>query len=102
MDLGKVLFFLLYKICCKKCQIWSQASKRYLDIDGILPKGPYAWQIGPFWQDTLDMWSPLDATLAGGIGDTFLMSAFCYIDLYQEYIWTLSYDIVQNSRDPFY
>ena len=28
-------------------------------IDGILPKGPtrhaYAWQIGPFWQDTLNM-----------------------------------------------
>ena len=28
-------------------------------IDGILPKGPtcraYAWQIGPFWQDTLDV-----------------------------------------------
>ena len=28
-------------------------------IDGILPKGPtrhaYAWQIGPFWQDTLEM-----------------------------------------------
>ena len=28
-------------------------------IDGILPKDPtrhaYAWQIGPFWQDTLDM-----------------------------------------------
>ena len=32
------------------------------DIDGILQnkKGPtrhaYAWQIGPFWQDTLDIW----------------------------------------------
>ena len=33
-----------------------------LHIDGILPKyqkGPtrhaYAWQIGPFWRDTLDM-----------------------------------------------
>ena len=29
-------------------------------IKGLLPKGPYtrhayAWQIGPFWQDTLDM-----------------------------------------------
>ena len=28
-------------------------------IEGILPKGPfhhaYAWQIGPFWQDTLGM-----------------------------------------------
>ena len=28
-------------------------------FDGILPKGPtchaYAWQIGPFWQDTLDL-----------------------------------------------
>ena len=31
------------------------------NIEGILPKGPtchaYAWQIGPFWQDTLDMLS---------------------------------------------
>ena len=30
-----------------------------LHIDGIQPKGPtrhaYAWQIGPFWQDTLDI-----------------------------------------------
>ena len=29
------------------------------DIDGILQKGPtrhaYAWRMGPFWQDTLDM-----------------------------------------------
>ena len=28
-------------------------------IDGILPKGPtrhaYAWKIGPFWHDTLDI-----------------------------------------------
>ena len=28
-------------------------------VDGILQKGPtrhvYAWQIGPFWQDTLDV-----------------------------------------------
>ena len=28
-------------------------------VEGILPKGPtrhaYAWQIGPFWQDTLDV-----------------------------------------------
>ena len=28
---------------------------RITHIDGILPKGPYAWQIGPFWQDTLDI-----------------------------------------------
>ena len=31
-------------------------------IDGILPEGPtrhaYAWQIGPFWQDTIDLWVP--------------------------------------------
>ena len=31
----------------------------FCDIEGILPKGPtrhaYAWQIGPFWQDTLDI-----------------------------------------------
>ena len=38
---------------CVKVGLWGP------DIDGILPKGPYlpclAWQIGPFWQDTLDM-----------------------------------------------
>ena len=37
--------------------VWFSA----VDIEGILQKGPtrhaYAWQIGPFWQDTLDIWS---------------------------------------------
>ena len=33
-------------------------------VEGILPKGPtrhaYAWQIGPFWQDILDVWYVFD------------------------------------------
>ena len=33
------------------------------DIEGILPKGPYAWQIEPFWQDTLDIWDILVSLL---------------------------------------
>ena len=32
---------------------------RGIGFEGILQKGPtrhaYAWQIGPFWQDTLDI-----------------------------------------------
>ena len=45
------------KDACHLLKIHSWYWELY--IDAILPKGPhchaYAWQIGPFWQDTLDI-----------------------------------------------
>ena len=42
-----------------KAQLADVSGNKTLHIDGILPKGPYrhayAWQIGPFWQDILDI-----------------------------------------------
>ena len=39
--------------------IYYVEKEKYVYIDGILPKSPtclaYPWQIGPFRQDTLDM-----------------------------------------------
>ena len=44
---------------------WYESSKT-IHVDGILPRGPYshayAWQMGPFWQDTLDVWCTLWAS----------------------------------------
>ena len=37
-------------------------------IEGILPKGPYyAWPVGPFWQDTLDIRSVVPAAVIKGL-----------------------------------
>ena len=38
-------------------EIKKQPDELYdtFHIEGILPKGPYAWQIGPFWLDILDI-----------------------------------------------
>ena len=40
-------------------RVKTRRWQKTLHIDGILPKAPtrhaYAWQIGPFWQYTLDM-----------------------------------------------
>ena len=42
-------------------------------VDGILPKGPYhdcAWQIGPFWHDTLDVSSEHKVIVSGKAHDS--------------------------------
>ena len=41
--------------------VTNYTSTKYTEISMVsCQKGPtrhaYAWQIGPFWQDTLDMW----------------------------------------------
>ena len=46
-------------------------SRYTCHVDDILQKGPtrnaYAWQIGPFWQDTLDVWANVWKMLTTGI-----------------------------------
>ena len=55
-------------------QLVTKLEESSLQIEGILPKGPYppclrmadrapyAWRVGPFWQDTLEMRSPWYST----------------------------------------
>ena len=41
-----------------RVESWPSCSrKRCSQLDGILPKWPfYAWRVGPFWQDTIELW----------------------------------------------
>ena len=56
----------------------------YTIFEGILPKGltrhAYAWQIGPFWQDTLDIYSISFKNLnTHNFGVYKINNRFCYL-----------------------
>ena len=77
------------------------------EFDGILPKGPYghayAWQIGPFWQDTLKLWTTQDRFVGMWLMRVAVKkNVMSYISYDVFLIWFIHFDGLFSMVDIFH